>query len=313
MIASSPAVSVSPSRRRRAGRASACQRPSASRLEQQHLDRAAALPPGVHPHRQHARVVQRPPGRRGAARRADRRTAGAGSRRTRGRTPAAGRCRAARPASARSARLEGRSRVRRCAPDLEAVAGGPGDDVQAGRAGCGTAPVTPETKSSAGLLQVPAAMALDRLDVDVAVAPRAVRAEVDAGGAGAVGVLHHRALHREPEARSRRRAPGARSRSGAGTRPTPGRRVPSMRARWPRRRWRATPPGRARRRPPAGSTDVHAHRPHGVAACAPISSIQNRRGSRAGAGSPRCAYPAGVTTRPRGVRWSRPSWSRYGS
>ena len=37
-------------------------------------------------------------------------------------------------------------------------------------------------------------------------------------------------------------------------------------------------------------------------------------GSRVGGGgAPTCARPSFVITRPRGVRWRKPSWSRYGS
>ena len=155
-------VSVSPSRSRRAGRASASQRAVRARLEQQHLDRPAGGAPGLDPRRQHAGVVQRRPGRRRAARRAGRRSAGAGSRPWRGRTPGAARCRAARPASARSGR---RRKVVVEVSGAHRLAYRPArsrDDVDVGRDRCGTAPARRTTRSSAGPVEIPAPLALDR-------------------------------------------------------------------------------------------------------------------------------------------------------
>ena len=40
---------------------------------------------------------------------------------------------------------------------------------------------------------------------------------------------------------------------------------------------------------------------------------QNRLAESAAGGAPMCTRPSFVITRPRGVRWRKPSWSRYGS
>ena len=40
---------------------------------------------------------------------------------------------------------------------------------------------------------------------------------------------------------------------------------------------------------------------------------QKRLAESGAGGAPMCARPSFVTMRPRGVRWRKPSWSRYGS
>src|SRR4029077_5057026 len=63
--------------------------------------------------------------------------------------------------------------------------------------------------------------------------------------------------------------------------------------------------------PPVNAVDQVVQRPG--EARNPELRHQNRLSTRAAWPSATCASPSSVTTRPRGVRWMKPSWSRYGS
>ena len=190
---------ASASRRRAAGGPAGRARPSRRRDAGSSSSTSTAPPrgaAGAHPHRQHAGVVQRPPGRRARARRAGPRSGGAGSHRVaRSYTRSRALSSAARPASGRSGRWEGRSRARRCA-QAGRIAGRSGRGRRPGR--CGTRAADAQRRRGR---QVPA-RAGARPPAMWTWPPRhePFTWKSMLGRARAVGVLDHRALRPEPEA-----------------------------------------------------------------------------------------------------------------